>query len=249
MIEIKNIHKKFGKNEVLKGIDLDVKQGEVISIIGPSGTGKSTFLRCINCLEDADNGSIRMDDNEVELRHIKLQDKLWLRRNTAMVFQGFYLFNNKTVLKNITIGLTVVKKMSQKEADEKALEILKQIGLLDKKDEYPSSLSGGQQQRVAIGRALALDPKVLLFDEPTSALDPELVNEVLMLIKDLAKQHKTMIIVTHEISFARNVSDKVCFMDGGKIVEMGNAKDVIDNPQNERTKKFLNVLKNRDELV
>lgn len=249
MIEIKNIHKKFGKNEVLKGIDLDVKQGEVISIIGPSGTGKSTFLRCINCLEDADNGSIRMDDNEVELRHIKLQDKLWLRRNTAMVFQGFYLFNNKTVLKNITIGLTVVKKMNQKETDEKALEILKQIGLLDKKDEYPSSLSGGQQQRVAIGRALALDPKVLLFDEPTSALDPELVNEVLMLIKDLAKQHKTMIIVTHEISFARNVSDKVCFMDGGKIVEMGNAKDVIDNPQNERTKKFLNVLKNRDELV
>lgn len=249
MIEIKNIHKKFGKNEVLKGIDLDVKQGEVISIIGPSGTGKSTFLRCINCLEDADNGSIKMDEKEVELRHIKLADKLWLRRNTAMVFQGFYLFNNKTVLRNITIGLTVVKKMSQKEADEKALEILKQIGLLDKKDEYPSSLSGGQQQRVAIGRALALDPKVLLFDEPTSALDPELVNEVLMLIKDLAKQHKTMIIVTHEISFARNVSDKVCFMDGGKIVEMGNAKDVIDNPQNERTKKFLNVLKNRDELI
>jgi len=249
VIEIKNIHKKFGKNEVLKGIDLDVKQGEVISIIGPSGTGKSTFLRCINCLEDADNGSIKMDEKEVELRHIKLADKLWLRRNTAMVFQGFYLFNNKTVLRNITIGLTVVKKMSQKEADEKALEILKQIGLLDKKDEYPSSLSGGQQQRVAIGRALALDPKVLLFDEPTSALDPELVNEVLMLIKDLAKQHKTMIIVTHEISFARNVSDKVCFMDGGKIVEMGNAKDVIDNPQNERTKKFLNVLKNRDELI
>lgn len=249
MIEIKNIHKKFGKNEVLKGIDLDVKKGEVISIIGPSGTGKSTFLRCINCLEDADNGSIKMDEKEVELRHIKLADKLWLRRNTAMVFQGFYLFNNKTVLRNITIGLTVVKKMSQKEADEKALEILKQIGLLDKKDEYPSSLSGGQQQRVAIGRALALDPKVLLFDEPTSALDPELVNEVLMLIKDLAKQHKTMIIVTHEISFARNVSDKVCFMDGGKIVEMGNAKDVIDNPQNERTKKFLNVLKNRDELI
>ena len=249
MIEIKNIHKKFGKNEVLKGIDLDVKQGEVISIIGPSGTGKSTFLRCINCLEDADNGSIKMDEKEVELRHIKLADKLWLRRNTAMVFQGFYLFNNKTVLRNITIGLTVVKKMSQKEADEKALEILKQIGLLDKKDEYPSSLSGGQQQRVAIGRALALDPKVLLFDEPTSALDPELVNEVLMLIKHLAKQHKTMIIVTHEISFARNVSDKVCFMDGGKIVEMGNAKDVIDNPQNERTKKFLNVLKNRDELI
>ena len=249
MIEIKNIHKKFGKNEVLKGIDLDVKKGEVISIIGPSGTGKSTFLRCINCLENADNGSIKMDEKEVELRHIKLADKLWLRRNTAMVFQGFYLFNNKTVLRNITIGLTVVKKMSQKEADEKALEILKQIGLLDKKDEYPSSLSGGQQQRVAIGRALALDPKVLLFDEPTSALDPELVNEVLMLIKDLAKQHKTMIIVTHEISFARNVSDKVCFMDGGKIVEMGNAKDVIDNPQNERTKKFLNVLKNRDELI
>ncbi|NLJ98816.1 MAG: amino acid ABC transporter ATP-binding protein [Tissierellia bacterium] len=247
MIRLKNIHKSFGDLEVIKGIDLDINNGEVISIIGPSGTGKSTLLRCINCLEMADQGEIQIEDYVVNLNKITKQDKLWLRRNTAMVFQGFYLFNNKTVLGNITEGLKVVKKMKKSEAEERALQILEQVGLLDKKDNYPSSLSGGQQQRVAIGRAIALEPKIFLFDEPTSALDPELVNEVLILIKELAKQNKTMLIVTHEINFARNVSHRVCFMDQGVILEQGPAKEVIDNPKNERTRQFLNVVRNRED--
>lgn len=247
MIRLKNIHKSFGDLEVIKGIDLDINNGEVISIIGPSGTGKSTLLRCINCLETADQGEIQIEDYVVNLNKITKQDKLWLRRNTAMVFQGFYLFNNKTVLGNITEGLKVVKKMKKSEAEERALQILEQVGLLDKKDNYPSSLSGGQQQRVAIGRAIALEPKIFLFDEPTSALDPELVNEVLILIKELAKQNKTMLIVTHEINFARNVSHRVCFMDQGVILEQGPAKEVIDNPKNERTRQFLNVVRNRED--
>jgi len=244
---LKNIHKTFGNLEVIKGIDLDINNGEVISILGPSGTGKSTLLRCINCLEVADEGEIQIEDYSVNINKIAKHDKLWLRRNTAMVFQGFYLFNNKTVLNNITEGLKVVKKIKKSDAEERALKILEQVGLLEKKDDYPSSLSGGQQQRVAIGRALALDPKILLFDEPTSALDPELVNEVLVLIKELAKQNKTMLIVTHEINFARNVSDRVCFMDQGIILEQVPAKELIDNPKNERTRQFLNVVRHREE--
>lgn len=244
MIHLKNIHKKYDDLEVIKGIDLKIEQGEVVSIIGPSGTGKSTLLRCINCLEKADIGEVRIEDFSVDVKKIRKSDMLWLRRNTAMVFQGFYLFNNKTVLKNITEGLIVVKKMKKSDAEKRGLEILDQVGLLDKKDNYPSTLSGGQQQRVAIGRALALEPKILLFDEPTSALDPELVNEVLSLMKELAKQRKTMLIVTHEIDFARTVSDRVCFMDQGVILEQGPAKEVIDNPQNERTKQFLSKFQN-----
>lgn len=247
MIRLKNIKKSFGDLDVIKGVDLDINKGEVISIIGPSGTGKSTLLRCINCLEVADEGEIQVEDFSVNLNKITRKEKLWIRRNTAMVFQGFYLFNNKTVLQNITEGLIVVKKMSKSEAKDKALRILENIGLLEKKDSYPSSLSGGQQQRVGIGRALALDPKILLFDEPTSALDPELVSEVLLLIKELAMNNKTMLIVTHEINFARNVSDRVCFMDQGIILEEGPAKDLIDNPKNERTKQFLNAIKYRDQ--
>lgn len=246
MIRLRNIRKTFGNLEVLKGIDLDIKEGEVVSIIGPSGAGKSTLLRCINCLEMADEGEIQIEDYSVDIARITKRDKLWLRRNTGMVFQNFYLFNNKTVLENITEGLRVVKKMNKKDAEDIALNILKQVGLIDKKDSYPSSLSGGQQQRVAIGRAMALESKILLMDEPTSALDPELVNEVLSLIKQLAKEKKTMLIVTHEINFARNVSNRVCFMDQGRIVEEGPAKEVIDNPQNERTRKFLNVVIHRD---
>lgn len=246
MIKLKNIIKSFGNLEVLKGINLDIDKGEVISIIGPSGTGKSTLLRCINCLEIADEGEIQMDEFSADISKISNAEKRYLRRNTAMVFQGFYLFNNKTVLQNITEGLIVVKKMKKVDADKKALGILDQVGLMDKKDSYPSSLSGGQQQRVAIGRALALEPKIFLFDEPTSALDPELVNEVLGLIKELANQKMTMLIVTHEINFARNVSDRVCFMDGGIILEQGPAKEVIDNPQNERTRQFLNVIRNHE---
>lgn len=245
MIQLKNIHKKYDDLEVIKGIDLKIEQGEVVSIIGPSGTGKSTLLRCINCLEKADTGEIHIEDFSVDVKKIRKSDMLWLRRNTAMVFQGFYLFNNKTVLKNITEGLIVVKKMKKSDAEKRGLEILEQVGLSDKKNDYPSTLSGGQQQRVAIGRALALEPKILLFDEPTSALDPELVNEVLGLIKELAKQRKTMLIVTHEINFARIVSDRVCFMDQGIILEQGPAKEVIDNPRNERTKQFLSKFQNR----
>ncbi len=244
MIHLKNIHKKYDDLEVIKGIDLKIEQGEVVSIIGPSGTGKSTLLRCINCLEKADTGEVHIEDFSVDVKKIRKPDMLWLRRNTAMVFQGFYLFNNKTVLKNITEGLIVVKKMKKSDAEKRGLEILDQVGLLDKKDNYPSTLSGGQQQRVAIGRALALEPKILLFDEPTSALDPELVNEVLSLMKELAKQRKTMLIVTHEIDFARTVSDRVCFMDQGVILEQGPAKEVIDNPRNERTKQFLSKFQN-----
>lgn len=244
MIQLKNIHKKYGDLEVIKGIDLKIEQGEVVSIIGPSGTGKSTLLRCINCLEKPDTGEICIENFSVDVKKIRKSDILWLRRNTAMVFQGFYLFNNKTVLKNITEGLIVVKKMKKSDAEKRGLEILDQVGLSDKKNDYPSTLSGGQQQRVAIGRALALEPKILLFDEPTSALDPELVNEVLGLIKELAKQRKTMLIVTHEINFARTVSDRVCFMDQGIILEQGQAKEVIDNPRNERTKQFLSKFQN-----
>lgn len=244
MIQLKNIHKKYDDLEVIKGIDLKIEQGEVVSIIGPSGTGKSTLLRCINCLEKPDTGEICIENFSVDVKKIRKSDILWLRRNTAMVFQGFYLFNNKTVLKNITEGLIVVKKMKKSDAEKRGLEILDQVGLSDKKNDYPSTLSGGQQQRVAIGRALALKPKILLFDEPTSALDPELVNEVLGLIKELAKQRKTMLIVTHEINFARTVSDRVCFMDQGIILEQGQAKEVIDNPRNERTKQFLSKFQN-----
>ena len=188
MIRLKNIKKSFGDLDVIKGVDLDINKGEVISIIGPSGTGKSTLLRCINCLEVADEGEIQIEDFSVNLNKITRKEKLWIRRNTAMVFQGFYLFNNKTVLQNITEGLIVVKKMSKSEAKDKALRILENIGLLEKKDSYPSSLSGGQQQRVGIGRALALDPKILLFDEPTSALDPELVSEVLHINKGISNE-------------------------------------------------------------
>lgn len=246
MIRLKNIQKRFGDLDVIKGIDLDINNGEVISIIGPSGTGKSTLLRCINCLEIADQGEIQIEDYSVNISKITNKDKQWIRRNTAMVFQGFNLFNNKTVLQNITEGLIVVKKMKKSEAEDKALKILKDVDILEKKDNYPSSLSGGQQQRVAIGRALALEPKILLFDEPTSALDPELVSEVLVLMKALAKEKRTMLIVTHEINFARNVSDRVCFMDQGIILEEGPAKEIIDNPKNERTKQFLNAIRYRE---
>ena len=243
MIKLINVCKRFGNLEVLKGVSLDIKQGEIISVIGPSGTGKSTLLRCINLLEKPDSGIIQMDDISVDAANVSKSDVISLRKNTGMVFQNFNLFRNKTVTENITEGLIAVKKMDKKEAEDVAITILEQVGLTDKKDQYPYALSGGQQQRVAIGRAMAMNPKILLFDEPTSALDPELVNEVLELIKKLALEHMTMIIVTHEINFARNVSDKICFMSDGMILESGKPCDVIDNPVHERTRQFLNFIR------
>lgn len=247
MIELKDIKKSFASNQVLKGIDLKVPTGKVVSIIGPSGSGKSTLLRTINCLEPADSGIINLDGTSIDTTTITNKEKMFLRKNTAMVFQGFYLFNNKSVIENITEGLIVVQKKTKKEAEIIAESILEKIGLKDKRDARPHELSGGQQQRVAIGRAIALEPKLLLLDEPTSALDPELINEVLILIKDLAMQDQTMLIVTHEIMFAKNISDEIYFMDKGKIVEKGKAKELIENPKEQRTIDFLkNVTKKID---
>lgn len=246
MVEIKGLKKRFGDLEVLKGIDLEVKKGEVIAIIGSSGTGKSTLLRCINYLEEPDEGQIKIDNLNVNAKCVTKNEIYNLRRKTSMVFQTYNLFKNKTALENIMEPLTVVKKMSKKTAEKKALEILDLVGLKDKKDSYPSKLSGGQQQRVGIGRAMAVEPKVVLFDEPTSALDPELVGEVLDVIKDLAKNHTTMMIVTHEMGFAREAADRVIFMDDGVIVEEGTPNDIFDNPKNPRTIQFLSKISKKE---
>lgn len=240
MVELKNIHKSFGKNEILKGIDLTIENGDVITIIGPSGTGKTTLLRCINFLEKPSHGEITIGDFSVNCKHLTKKDILTLRRKTAMVFQNYNLFKNKTAIENVMEGLLLVQKKSKTEAREIALKQLDKVGLREKADSYPSELSGGQQQRVGIARALALEPEVILFDEPTSALDPELVGEVLYVIKGLAKSGITMLIVTHEIEFARNVSNRVVFMDGGSIVEQGTPDDIFINPKEERTRQFLN---------
>lgn len=246
MIDLRNVHKKFGEVQVIKGIDIRVNKGEIVSIIGPSGAGKSTLLRCINCLDKADMGKLRVGKESFNLECLSKKEKLWIRRNTAMVFQNFYLFNNKTALKNITEGLRIVKKVSKQQAEERALDILDKVGLKDKKDSYPSQLSGGQQQRIAIGRALALEPKIILLDEPTSALDPELISEVLNIIKNLASENTTMLIVTHEIAFARNISDRIYFIDEGSVIEEGPAIDIIDSPKNNRTKQFLSIVKKEE---
>lgn len=239
MIKITNLHKSFKGVEVLKGINLQVNKGEVVVVIGPSGTGKSTLLRCINYLEEPEQGEIEIEDFKIDASKAKKDEIFNLRKYTSMVFQSYNLFKNKTAIENIMEPLVVVKKMDKKKAEEIAINILKQVGLEEKKDFYPSKLSGGQQQRVGIGRAMAVEPKIMLFDEPTSALDPELVGEVLDVIKNLAKNHTTMIIVTHEMRFAREAADKVIFMDGGVIVEQGTAEEIFERPQNPRTKKFL----------
>ena len=235
MIDIKNLHKSFGEHEVLKGIDLHINPKEVVVIIGPSGSGKSTLLRCMNLLEEPTSGSVVVDG--IDLTGDSDINKA--REEIGMVFQRFNLFPHMTVLQNITLAPIKVRNMAKDEAEKIARELLERVGLADKADAYPPQLSGGQQQRVAIARALAMRPKVMLFDEPTSALDPEMVNEVLDVMKSLANEGMTMAVVTHEMGFAREVGDRLLFVDGGNIIEQGAPKDVFENPKEERTKLFL----------
>jgi len=239
MIKLHNIHKYFSKHHVLKGVNLTVEKGEVIVILGPSGSGKSTLLRSINFLEHPSCGVIEINGMKIDSETASKKDILALRTSTAMVFQQYNLFKNLTAIQNVMIGLTSVKKIDKKKAREIAEKILGKVALNDRMDYYPSQLSGGQQQRVAIARALALNPEVLLFDEPTSALDPELVDEVLFTIKQLANDGNTMIIVTHELGFAREVADKIILMDDGLIVEEGSVEKIFSNPVEERTRQFL----------
>lgn len=236
MIKVENLKKSFGELEVLKGIDEIIKDGEVVVVIGPSGSGKSTFLRCLNLLEEPTNGKIFVDDEEITSRGTDINK---VREDMGMVFQSFNLFNNLNIIDNITLAPTLVKNMDKSESEKKAMELLERVGLPDKRDVYPSSLSGGQKQRIAIARALAMNPKVMLFDEPTSALDPEMVGEVLDIMKDLAKEGMTMVVVTHEMGFAREVGDRILFMDGGYIIEEGTPEEVFESPKNERTQNFL----------
>ena len=237
MVHVENLKKNFGKLEVLKDISIDIMEGEVVVLIGPSGSGKSTFLRCLNQLETATAGRIVVDGSEVTDKHTDINK---VRENIGMVFQHFNLFNNKNVIQNITLAPVELKLMSKEEAKEKGMQLLKRVGLDSKAEAYPSQLSGGQKQRVAIARALAMNPDVMLFDEPTSALDPEMVGEVLEVMKELVADGMTMVVVTHEIGFAREVADRVVFMDGGYIVEQGTPDEVINHPKEPRTIDFLN---------
>ncbi|WHH59972.1 amino acid ABC transporter ATP-binding protein [Petroclostridium sp. X23] len=239
MIRLENIHKYFHKNHVLKGVNLSVEKGEVVVILGPSGSGKSTLLRCVNYLEKPSSGVIHIEDLVVDAKKAHKDDIYRLRKYTGMVFQHYHLFKNRTALENVMEGLIVVQKVNKERAAQESKQYLEVVGLGDRLNYYPSQLSGGQQQRVAIARAMAMNPRVLLFDEPTSALDPELVGEVLTVIKKVAKDGNTMIIVTHEMSFAREVADRVIFMDNGVIVEEGTVWDIFQNPKEERTKQFL----------
>ncbi|MBC1361827.1 amino acid ABC transporter ATP-binding protein [Listeria welshimeri] len=236
MINIKNLHKNFGKLEVLTGIDLEIASGEVVVVIGPSGSGKSTFLRCLNLLEQPTTGTILFENKDLMAKQTNVNE---LRQKMGMVFQNFNLFPHKNVLENLMLAPMKVKNEDNTIAKKHALSLLEKVGLADKATSYPSQLSGGQQQRVAIARALAMNPDVMLFDEPTSALDPEMVGEVLSVMKSLAKEGMTMVVVTHEMGFAREVSDRVVFMDAGVIQEQGTPEEVFGNPQNDRTKDFL----------
>lgn len=239
MIKLQNIHKSFGDTSVLSGIDIEIKQGEIIVVIGSSGTGKSTLLRCVNFLEEADKGNISIDDVSVDVEKYTKAEIIALRKKTGFVFQNYALFAHLTAKQNIAEGLITVRGWKKEQAYNRAQEILDDIGLGDRAESYPAALSGGQQQRVGIGRAMALQPELLLFDEPTSALDPEWVGEVLNLMKQLATKHQTMLVVTHEMQFAKEVADRVIFMAEGKIVEQGSPQDIFSNPQDTRLKKFL----------
>ena len=241
LFEIKDLQKKFGSLTVFDGLSETICKGDVVVIIGPSGGGKSTFIRCLNLLEQPTAGKIYFEGEDITAKGFDVNKH---RQKVGMVFQQFNLFNNLTVLENITISLTKVKKQSEEESEEKALKLLKRVGLEDKANAYPSQLSGGQKQRIAIVRALAMEPDVLLFDEPTSALDPEMVGEVLQVISDLARDGITMVVVTHEMGFARKVGTRVLFMDGGQIAEQGTPEEVFEHPQNARTKEFLSKVIN-----
>ena len=236
MIDIKNLTKSFGQNEVLKGIELSIERGEVVAIIGPSGSGKSTFLRCMNLLETPTSGEVIFNGNSLTAKDTKLEQ---LRQNMGMVFQNFNLFPHKKVIDNILLAPTLLKKGNNSDLQQTAMTLLDKVGLADKADAYPSQLSGGQKQRVAIARALAMNPEVLLFDEPTSALDPEVVGDVLEVMQNLAKEGMTMVVVTHEMNFAKDVSNKVVFMADGYVVESGSPQDIFETPQHDRTKSFL----------
>lgn len=242
MINITNLHKNFGDLEVLKNISTEIKKGEIISIIGPSGSGKSTFLRCINKLEEPSSGHIYIDGMDLMDKNTDINK---IRERVGMVFQHFNLFPHMTVLDNLTLSPIMVKKKSKEEAEKYALSLLEKVGLADKANSYPSQLSGGQKQRIAIARALAMKPDVILFDEPTSALDPEMIKEVLDVMRDLAKEGMTMLIVTHEMGFARNVANRILFMDNGEIIEDCSPKEFFENPTNERIKDFLNKVLNK----
>lgn len=236
MIKVKDLHKSFGKLEVLRGIDEHIEKGEKVVVIGPSGSGKSTFLRCLNLLEVPTKGEIYIDDEMINAPKVDVNK---IREKMGMVFQQFNLFPHLNIMDNITLAPMKVKKMSKQDATDRAKELLGKVGLLDKAEAYPAQLSGGQQQRIAIARALAMDPEIMLFDEPTSALDPEMVGEVLGVMKDLADAGMTMVVVTHEMGFAREVGSRVLFMDQGVVMEQGKPEDIFTNPQNERTKSFL----------
>ena len=236
MIKVKNLHKKFGDLMVLDGIDEHIEQGEVVVVIGPSGSGKSTFLRCLNLLETVTDGEIYVDNIQINAPKVNVNE---VRQKMGMVFQQFNLFPHLTIMDNITLAPVLLKKMTKEEAVKKGQELLERVNLAEKADAYPAQLSGGQKQRVAIARALAMNPEIMLFDEPTSALDPEMVGEVLDVMKDLAKSGMTMVIVTHEMGFAREVASRVLFIDQGLVMESGTPEEVFNNPQNERTKAFL----------
>ncbi|EDL63238.1 amino acid ABC transporter ATP-binding protein [Bacillus sp. SG-1] len=243
MISIKGLKKRFGDLEVLKGFDVEVEKGQVIVLIGPSGSGKTTFLRCLNLLEVPDEGKLDISGTKMDFsKKLTKKELLDMRRKTGMVFQNYNLFPHRTALENVMEGPVIVQRKPKAEVRQKAISLLEKVGLGEKVDYYPYQLSGGQQQRVGIARALAIEPQVMLFDEPTSALDPELIGEVLKVMKDLAEEGMTMVVVTHEMKFAKEVADEVIFMDGGYIVEGGKPADVFENPTQERTRQFLNLI-------
>ena len=240
MLTVKNLRKEFQGTQILKGISLDVEKGDVVAILGPSGAGKTTLLRCLNFLERADGGEMEFDGQHFQLDRISRKEIAGIRKKTAFVFQDFNLFSNKTALENVTEGLIIARKMPKTQAIEIGTRALAKVGLSDRLDYYPDQLSGGQQQRVAIARAVATDPEIIYFDEPTSALDPELTGEVLEAIRELAAEGRTMLVVTHEVGFARNVSTRTILMEQGQIVEEGSTKQLFENPREERTREFLN---------